>query len=147
YEERYQRRADEPDHRLTANAADRLGVAHVRHADHEGREHERRDDHFNKSQEDVGEQRDVIGDSLCRFRIRPQNVTGVTDENTQHHADENNRGEFRTHGLPPALCQISSLAETTPHDHEGPRQRSSSAATTEHSYWITSSAGASSMER
>jgi hypothetical protein len=39
-------------------------------------------------------------------------VAGVTDDNTQHHADENNRGELRTHGSPPALFQISSLAET-----------------------------------
>src|SRR5215468_3554539 len=49
---------------------------------------------------------------------------------TQHHADENNRGEFRTHGLLPALCQISSLTETTPHDHERPRQRYASAQAT-----------------
>src|SRR5262245_3610488 len=84
----------------------------MRHADYEGREHERRYDHFNEAEEDVGEQRDVIGDGLCRFRIGPQDVAGVTDENTQHHTDENNCGKLRTHGSPPTLFEIGSLAET-----------------------------------
>ena len=54
-QQRYQRGADEPEHRLAADAADRLGVAHVRDADHQGREHQRRDDHLDQPQEDVGE--------------------------------------------------------------------------------------------
>src|ERR1700730_2176586 len=91
-----------------------IALPPMRPTDHERREHERRDDHFNEAQEDVGEQRDVVGDGLRRFRVGPQDVTGVTDENAHHHADKNNRGELRAHGLPPALCQSSSLAEKTP---------------------------------
>src|SRR5262249_4965255 len=62
---------------------------------------------------------DVVGDGLCRFRIRPQDVTGVTDENAQHHADKNNRGEFRAHGLPPALRQVRKLSRNATTHHAG----------------------------
>ena len=76
-QQRDERGADEPEHRLGADPADRLGVAHMRDADDQGREHQRRDDHLDQAQEDVGEQRDVAGDSLRGLRIGPQAVTGV----------------------------------------------------------------------
>jgi hypothetical protein len=42
----------------------------MRHADHERREHEWSDDHFNEAKENVGEQRNVVGDSVRALRAR-----------------------------------------------------------------------------
>ena len=112
-QKRHQRGPDEPDHRLGADAADRFGVAHVRHTDDQRREHERRYDHLNQAQEDVGEQRDVIGDGLGGCRIGPQDMAGIADEDAEDHADEDDGRKPGPHVSPPSCSRAAArLAET-----------------------------------
>jgi hypothetical protein len=54
-------------HRLGADPAERGGVAHMRDADHQRREDQRRDDHLDQVQEDGGQDRDIAGDRLQLF--------------------------------------------------------------------------------
>jgi hypothetical protein len=105
HEQRHQRRSHEPQHRLGADAADDLGIAHMGDADHERREHQRRNDHLDQAQEDVGHQRDVIGDAFRHRRIGPQRMAGIADRDAEQHADQNDGGERRTHG---SLQSVSS---------------------------------------
>jgi hypothetical protein len=62
--QRYQRGADEPAHGLAADAANRLGVAHLGDAHHQGGDHQRRDDHLDQTQENVGEDGHAIDEGL-----------------------------------------------------------------------------------
>jgi hypothetical protein len=43
---------------VRARSPERRGVAHMRDADHQRREHQRRDDHLDQPQEDVGDDRE-----------------------------------------------------------------------------------------
>src|SRR5438477_5053011 len=73
----------------------------MRHADYQGGEDERSDDHLYQAQKDVGEQRDVTGDGLRRLRIGPELVASIADGDTEQHSDEEDQGQsLRAHALP-----------------------------------------------
>jgi len=96
-------RGDEPSHGLDADAPDRRGVAHVRDPHDQGGEHQRRDDHLDEAQEDVGEQRDVAGGGLRHLGCGQELVAHAADQYAEHHACENPRGQF--HVRTPLVCR------------------------------------------
>ena len=98
-DQRYQRRTDEPTHGLQTDASDGLGVSHVRDADDQRGKYQRRDDHLDQPQEDIGEQRDVTGSGLRGFRRREQLVAHPAHADTCHHRNENPGRQF--HGNAP----------------------------------------------
>ncbi len=51
---------DEPDHRLAAYPADGRRLAEAHNADRQGAEDQRRDDHFDQPQKQIGEQRNIV---------------------------------------------------------------------------------------
>jgi hypothetical protein len=54
---------DKPAHCLQANAADGFGVARGRDPRNHGGEHQRRNDHLDQPQKDVGEDREITGNA------------------------------------------------------------------------------------
>ena len=79
-EQRDEGSADEPKQRFAANAPDRGGVAHMSDADDQRREDERRDDHLDQPQEQIGDEADITGDCLVGLRIGPGDAAEIPDE-------------------------------------------------------------------
>jgi hypothetical protein len=79
----HQRRGDEPAERLGADAADGLRVANIGQPRHQGGEDQRRDDHLDQAQEDVGDDAEVTGDVPGRFRSRRGLVADIADEDAE----------------------------------------------------------------
>ena len=87
-----------PPIRPTALVSPICGVAHMRDADDPRGEHQRRDDHLDQAQENVGEQRDVAGDRFGDLRVGPQFVAGKADGDAENHADkDDHRQALRAH--------------------------------------------------
>ncbi len=92
-QQRAERGADEPQQRLAADPADGGGVAHMRDADDEGREHQRRDDHLDQAQEDIGDEGDIACDLFRRLRIGPSDTACIAHGDAEDHADKDQGGE------------------------------------------------------
>jgi len=88
--QRQDRGDDEPAQRLDADAADFLGVAHLGDADHQGREHQRRDDHLDQAEEQGGHQRQRIGEAR---RVRQVVVREVADGDAKHQPHDDVSGQ------------------------------------------------------
>ena len=61
---------------------------HVGDARDQGGEHQRRDDHLDQAQEDVGDQREIPCRILELHRIVDCVVAQGADEDAEHHADQ-----------------------------------------------------------
>ena len=92
-QQRHQRGGDEPQQRLAADAADRLGVAHAGDARHHGGEHQRRDDHLDQPQEDIREDREIAGDGRSRRRVGRELVGGPAGDDAGRCRREDPGGE------------------------------------------------------
>jgi hypothetical protein len=82
----------EVDDRLEPNPAHRLHVARAGDADDERRKQQRRDDHLDHAQEDVGERFDLFGEAGDVHAIDVRRGPEVADEDAEHEPDENLRG-------------------------------------------------------
>jgi hypothetical protein len=85
-------------HGLGADAADGGGVFHVGDAGHQGGEDQRRDDHLDQPQEDVGDHRQVAGRALGRDRVE-ELVTGPADRDPEDHGRDDQIGEALVHAV------------------------------------------------
>src|SRR5262245_20699227 len=50
-----------------------------------------------RRRKNVRNERDVVRDGFRSFWVGPEGVTGITVQNSKHHADQDYRGELRTH--------------------------------------------------
>jgi hypothetical protein len=92
------RGADEPAHGLGADPADGGGVLHVGDAGHQGGEDQRRDDHLDQPQEQVGahlEPLDRLG-GLGRVEVL---VAGPADQDPEDHGRDDQIGEALVHAV------------------------------------------------
>ncbi len=106
--ERDQRSRDEPGHRLHADPADRLGVTHMSDADHQHREHQRRDDHLDQPQEQVGDDGEIARDAGRFFRVGNGRVENVAKHDTEDHSAQDPDREALRHGdHPPPWQRVS----------------------------------------
>ena len=87
------RGGDEPAHGLGADPADGLRVAHVGQAGDQRRKNQRRDDHLDQAQEDVGQDAEIAGDFLGGGGRRRQRVAGVADHDAKDHGDADPGGQ------------------------------------------------------
>jgi hypothetical protein len=72
----------------------------MRHSNDQDRKDQRRNDHLDQAQKNVGKQ-GIAGDRLGRLRIRPQLVAGLAHGDAEHHAEKNDhRQSLGTHALP-----------------------------------------------
>jgi hypothetical protein len=67
------------------------------YADHKRGEHQRRDDHLDQPQKDIGHQRNVFGNALCHCRIGPKRVAGVADRDAEQHSNDDYCRQRRAH--------------------------------------------------
>src|SRR3954452_17340643 len=72
----------------------------MRDADDQRREHERRDDHLDQAQEEIGDEADIAGNYLVGLRIGPDYVAEIPDEDAENHADENVGRQSGSHMRP-----------------------------------------------
>ncbi|MNS68249.1 hypothetical protein D3C72_1015260 [compost metagenome] len=111
--QRHQGGCDKPQHGLQEHPPHRCGIAHVCNADHQGREHQRADQHLDEPQEHIGDDGDVARNILGGALVGELNEDQVTDQDTQHHCaqdQERDRDAFfarcRSHGQNPFLLLI-----------------------------------------
>ncbi len=96
-QQRDERRRDEPCERLEPDATDGLRVAGAGDARDDGREHQRRDDHLDETQEDVGEHPEVAGDRRGGRRIGCVLVRDMAGDDAESSRDKDHDGELGAH--------------------------------------------------
>ncbi len=123
--QRHDRGADEPGHGLDAEPPDRGGVLHMGDARHKGGEHQRRDDHLDQTQKDVGDEIEVRrgGRSLIR---RQKFIQAPARHNAEDHSPDDEVSENTFHTVVQVRGAESPNAAVTP--MEGPTARSSAGA-------------------
>ena len=73
--------------RAEADPAERRGIAHMRDAGDQRGEHQRRDDHLDQPQEQIGDDREIAGDGIDRGRIGQRAVEDQPGDDAGDHGD------------------------------------------------------------
>ncbi len=109
-QQRSERGGEEPGHRFHKDPPDRRGIAHVRDAHHQSREHQRRNDHFDQAQEHRRHEIEVTGHILGATRIEP-GINGVADSDTQRHGGQDDVYHVLLHepGLPRVIAVVDEV--------------------------------------
>src|SRR3546814_10143640 len=83
----------------SSDLADRGGVFHMRDPSNEGREDERRDDHLDEAQKEVGKDREIVGDfgGSCGRVMR---IHEPARRNPGDHGEDEDEGESSVHDCP-----------------------------------------------
>ena len=92
-EQRAERRRDEPAQGPAADAAHRLGVAHVGQARHQGGKHQGSDDHLDHAQEHIRQDAEIAGDLLGCLGRGGRGMHHVADEHPQCHCQQDHHGQ------------------------------------------------------
>jgi len=96
----------EPAEGLGTDTTHGAGVAHLGDTDHQGSEDQGSDDHLDQAQEDIGQDRDVIGE--IRSLICGKHPIALAGEDAKHHGDEDGDRQFiHFHGGVPVLIGAS----------------------------------------
>ena len=98
--QRYQRGGNKPAHGLGTDAANGSRITHAGNTHHQGGEHQRRNDHLDQAQEDVGQNGQLVGKRFDRFFATSHFTPAVAGNDTQHHGGQDHLGQsIKFHGI------------------------------------------------
>ena len=87
--QRHQGCADKPGHGPQPYATQRGGIPQMGNAGDESGKDQRRDDHLDQAEKQVGDNREITGNLSKSRRVADRGVQNRTDHYAQHHTDQN----------------------------------------------------------